>query len=329
MVGGAGTHMHTRWLWGAAARAVGCSTLQLTAHCRCCCCCRCRRCAGVMERWGAVLARPELQRYAEAASYFETAASKAGSPQQAAAILSRRARCCAGCCAGSIHLARARVGMPCQSALWYGCCVALAHTKRCHTAPLALPCLQGPSPPVRGAAGACRLHSRLSSAPAGFAAAAGCAGWLPAGPQACAAGHAGGWWQAAGAGSQTGTVQVCTQGECERAHMHSGRHARQHRMAGWLSGWLRPHTAGVCCANQPSPSAPSNAHAPPHLPRPPAPPSCPAHLLCCSYLLEHGSECRGPVPSAAAAGEQGGSGEGAGEGPAQGATNFHTSMLHL
>jgi hypothetical protein len=59
----------------------------------CCRCCGCGPCAGVMERWGAVLARPELQRYAEAATYFETAASKAGSPQQAAAILSRQALC--------------------------------------------------------------------------------------------------------------------------------------------------------------------------------------------------------------------------------------------
>lgn len=48
--------------------------------------------AEVMERWGTVLARPELQRYAEAATYLESAALKARSPLQAAMILNR---CCA------------------------------------------------------------------------------------------------------------------------------------------------------------------------------------------------------------------------------------------
>ena len=42
-----------------------------------------------MERWAKVLARPELQRFAEAASYYEHAAFKAESPAAAAMILSR------------------------------------------------------------------------------------------------------------------------------------------------------------------------------------------------------------------------------------------------
>lgn len=46
--------------------------------------------AEVMERWGAVLARPELQRYTEAATYFENAALKAKTPLQAVIIINRR-----------------------------------------------------------------------------------------------------------------------------------------------------------------------------------------------------------------------------------------------
>ncbi|KAL4459052.1 hypothetical protein ABPG75_013917 [Micractinium tetrahymenae] len=45
--------------------------------------------ASVLERWAAVLAFPELQRYTEAATYFETAAAKAGSPLAAIMILNR------------------------------------------------------------------------------------------------------------------------------------------------------------------------------------------------------------------------------------------------
>lgn len=42
-----------------------------------------------MERWGAVLARPHLQRYTEAATYYENAALKARSPLQAVLIINR------------------------------------------------------------------------------------------------------------------------------------------------------------------------------------------------------------------------------------------------
>lgn len=42
-----------------------------------------------MERWAAVLALPELQRFTEAATYFETAAARAGSPLAAVMILNR------------------------------------------------------------------------------------------------------------------------------------------------------------------------------------------------------------------------------------------------
>lgn len=48
--------------------------------------------AEVMERWGGVLARPQLQRYAEAAAYFENAALKARSPLQAVMTLNRHVR---------------------------------------------------------------------------------------------------------------------------------------------------------------------------------------------------------------------------------------------
>lgn len=49
-----------------------------------------------MERWGAVLARPHLQRYTEAATYYESAALKARSPLQAVLITNRCAPfwCC-------------------------------------------------------------------------------------------------------------------------------------------------------------------------------------------------------------------------------------------
>ena len=49
-----------------------------------------------MERWGAVLARPHLQRYTEAATYYESAALKARSPLQAVLITNRCASlfCC-------------------------------------------------------------------------------------------------------------------------------------------------------------------------------------------------------------------------------------------
>jgi hypothetical protein len=48
-------------------------------------------------------------------------------------------------------------------------------------------------------------------------------------------------------------------------------------------------------------------------------------LLCCSYLSEHGSECRAPLPSADASREL----NGAIQGPAQTVTHFHMAMLHL
>jgi hypothetical protein len=41
-----------------------------------------------------VLARPELQRFTEAATYFESAAVKAQTPVVAAMMLNRQARCC-------------------------------------------------------------------------------------------------------------------------------------------------------------------------------------------------------------------------------------------
>ena len=91
MSGSAVTHCDPQICAGKRMRVRSSTTRACTHHC--CRCCGCGPCAGVMERWGTMLARPELQRYAEAATYFETAASKAGSPQQAAAILSRQDRC--------------------------------------------------------------------------------------------------------------------------------------------------------------------------------------------------------------------------------------------
>ena len=43
----------------------------------------------MLERWGAVLARPELQRFPEAATYFEQAALKSRTPLQAVLTLNR------------------------------------------------------------------------------------------------------------------------------------------------------------------------------------------------------------------------------------------------
>lgn len=47
------------------------------------------RSAAFTERWAAVLARPELQRFTEAATYFESAAAKAQTPVVAAMMLNR------------------------------------------------------------------------------------------------------------------------------------------------------------------------------------------------------------------------------------------------
>ncbi|KAI7844666.1 hypothetical protein COHA_001755 [Chlorella ohadii] len=60
----------------------------------------------VMERWGAVLARPHLQRYTEAATYYESAALKARSPLQAVLITNRGQSMLAEAAQGAVPIGR-------------------------------------------------------------------------------------------------------------------------------------------------------------------------------------------------------------------------------
>ena len=95
--------------------------------------------AEVMERWGAVLARPHLQRYTEAATYYESAALKARSPLQAVLITNRWAWGWVGVGGGAAAAAVA-AGFSCQhvggivlpSLMLLGCVAQLPSSRRLH-----------------------------------------------------------------------------------------------------------------------------------------------------------------------------------------------------